>query len=320
MRMIESQGKSIDAAIFNGLSKLEISIDEVEIEVVQHETKGILGIGAKPAIVRLTEKEKDNINISEMMKPSARENGKKGREPRKPPAPKPPLERTPAVGELKQRAGETEAVLVPHNETKTQSHTVSHGAVGGAEIHKDGEPRPQERLKPRPQRNKPPAKPQRNYTKEAAADCPAARFLGELIRKMGIEADISACIEDEAIYLKIESRAMGMLIGHRGENLDAMQYLTSLYINRNRKEAGYCRVTVDIEGYRDKREETLTRLARKVAAQVKASGRPRALEPMNPYERRILHSTLQNSPFVATHSEGEEPNRRVVISPKKGAF
>lgn len=319
MRIIESQGKSIDAAIFNGLRQLEISIDEVEIEVVQQETKGILGIGAKPAIVRLKEKEKEDINISEMMKPSAREYGKKGREPRKPPAPKPSFDKNPAEEKVKQRAGET--VLISHAaQIKTQSDTVSDGAGSGDDTLNDKEPRPQERLKPRPQRSKPPAKPQRNYTKEAAADCPAAQFVDELIRKMGIEADISACIEDEAIYLKIDSRAMGMLIGHRGENLDAMQYLTSLYINRNRREAGYLRVTVDIEGYRDKREETLTRLARKVAAQVKASGRPRSLEPMNPYERRILHSTLQNSPFVTTHSEGEEPNRRVVVSPKKGAI
>ena len=112
------------------------------------------------------------------------------------------------------------------------------------------------------------------------------------------------------------STTMGMLIGHRGETLDAMQYLTSLAVNRNRKQDGYTRISIDTEGYREKREETLARLARKIANQVKATGRPRTLEPMNPYERRVLHATLQNNPYVATRSEGEEPNRRVVIFPK----
>ena len=110
---------------------------------------------------------------------------------------------------------------------------------------------------------------------------------------------------------------MGILIGRRGETLDALQYITSLVTNKNRRESGYRRVTVDTEGYRKKREATLTGLARKVASQVRSSGRAKALEPMNPYERRILHSALQNNPHVSTHSEGEEPNRRVVVTPKR---
>ena len=115
-----------------------------------------------------------------------------------------------------------------------------------------------------------------------------------------------------------DSDTMGVLIGHRGETLDAIQYLTGLVINRNRKVDGYTRVTINTEDYREKREETLIRLARRVAAQVKSTGRPRTLEAMNPYERRILHSALQNNPYVTTHSEGEEPNRRVVVAPKRG--
>ena len=133
---------------------------------------------------------------------------------------------------------------------------------------------------------------------------------------MGVEGQVLAYVEEEGIRLCVDTLTMGVLIGHRGETLDAMQYLTSLAVNRNRKEEGYTRVTLDTEGYREKREETLARLARKIAGQVKASGRPRELEPMNPYERRVLHASLQNNPYVVTHSEGEEPNRRVVISPK----
>ena len=130
---------------------------------------------------------------------------------------------------------------------------------------------------------------------------------------MNVEGTVLAKAEDEGIRLYIDKSTMGMLIGHRGETLDAMQYLTSLAVNRNRKQEGYTRVSIDTEGYREKREETLARLARKIAGQVKATGRSRTLEPMNPYERRVLHATLQNHPYVATRSEGEEPNRRVVI-------
>jgi len=155
-----------------------------------------------------------------------------------------------------------------------------------------------------------------DYTAEAAEGNAAAEFLKGLLAKMGVEAEVLANVTEEGIRLRIDSNSMGILIGHRGETLDAIQYLTSLSINRSRKETGYTRVTIDTEGYRDKREETLTRLARKIASQVKATGRARTLEPMNPYERRVLHATLQNHPYVTTYSEGEEPNRRVVIAPK----
>ena len=107
----------------------------------------------------------------------------------------------------------------------------------------------------------------------------------------------------------------GILIGHRGETLDALQYLTSLLVNKGGKD--YRRVTLDTEGYRAKREQTLINLANRMAAKVQRSGRRMVLEPMNPYERRILHATLQDNPHVTTHSEGEEPNRRVVIAPKR---
>lgn len=157
-----------------------------------------------------------------------------------------------------------------------------------------------------------------NYTEEAAEGEPAAQFVTELIEKMGIGGKVLAAREEDAIRLRIDSDTMGVLIGHRGETLDAIQYLTGLVINRNRKVDGYTRVTINTEDYREKREETLIRLARRVAAQVKSTGRPRTLEAMNPYERRILHSALQNNPYVTTHSEGEEPNRRVVVAPKRG--
>ena len=132
---------------------------------------------------------------------------------------------------------------------------------------------------------------------------------------MGVQARVFAANTDSGLRLRIDADSMGLLIGRRGETLDALQYLVSLHVNRTSSE--YQRITLDTEGYRSRREETLCRLARKTASQVRATGRAVAMEPMNPYERRILHSALQGFRGVTTHSEGEEPNRRVIITPDR---
>jgi len=108
---------------------------------------------------------------------------------------------------------------------------------------------------------------------------------------------------------------MGMLIGKRGATLDSLQYLVSLVVNKNSED--YVRVKVDTENYRERRKETLENLAKNIAYKVKRTKRPVSLEPMNPYERRIIHSALQNDKYVTTHSEGEDPFRRVIVSLKK---
>lgn len=150
-------------------------------------------------------------------------------------------------------------------------------------------------------------------------DTPALRaeeFLKNVTEKMGLEVSFDIRDEQEALMIEMKGDNQGILIGHRGETLDALQYLTSLQVNKGGKE--YRRVTLDTEGYRAKREQTLIALANRMANKVHKSGRRMMLEPMNPYERRILHATLQDHPYVTTHSEGEEPNRRVVIAPKRG--
>ena len=133
---------------------------------------------------------------------------------------------------------------------------------------------------------------------------------------MGLEVSFDITEDEDAMLINMQGDNQGILIGHRGETLDALQYLTSLQVNKGGKE--YRRVTLDTEGYRAKREQTLIALAGRMANKVHKSGRRMMLEPMNPYERRILHATLQDNPYVTTHSEGEEPNRRVVITPKRG--
>ena len=133
---------------------------------------------------------------------------------------------------------------------------------------------------------------------------------------MGVNGTVTAFENEEGIKLKIDSDTDGLLIGRRGETLDALQYIVSLYENKDRKENGYRRISIDTEGYRARREDTLKRLARRNALKVAKSGRSFAMEPMNPYERRVIHSALQSFRGVTTHSEGEEPNRRVIITPE----
>jgi spoIIIJ-associated protein len=142
----------------------------------------------------------------------------------------------------------------------------------------------------------------------------ARDFLEELFEKMELEAKLDITETDDLISINVSGPRMGMLIGHRGETLDAVQYLASLVVNRDAEK--YKRVAIDTENYRSKREETLVKLAKRLAHKVQKTKRKIVLEPMNPFERRVIHSTLQRNPYVVTHSEGEEPYRKVVITLK----
>lgn len=271
MRSMEFSGRSVDEAIFIGLNEMGVTIDEVEIETIQSESKGLFGLGSKMAVVRLTEREVPLV--MEMEQAYAKDKPAPRRDSRPPRGDKP--------------RGDYRPQGRPQGQDRHDRH--------------DREPVPEERF---------------DYSLELARETPAAKFLKELLEKMGIEGEVLAANTDNGLRLCIDADTMGLLIGRRGETLDALQYIVSLYINKGRKQEGYQRITLDTEGYRSRREETLRRLARKNASQVRATGRPIAIEPMNPYERRIMHSALQNFSGVTTHSEGEEPNRRVVITPR----
>lgn len=150
----------------------------------------------------------------------------------------------------------------------------------------------------------------RNYIEEVKM------FLSDLLKKMGFDVEIIASQQDDIIKIELKGKNMGILIGYRGETLDSIQYLVNLFINKEH-EGKRKKVVIDIENYRFKREETLRRLAVRLSHKVQKSKRVIKLEPMNPYERRIIHAALQNDKFVKTYSEGEEPNRRVVLDLKK---
>lgn len=144
----------------------------------------------------------------------------------------------------------------------------------------------------------------------------AKNFLRDVLNSMEIKAEIKVKEEDNVLKVNLVGPDMGIIIGYRGETLDSLQYLVSLVVNKD-QEAEYKRVVLDTENYRAKREETLRRLASKTAFKVRKTGKSFRLEPMNPYERRIIHSALQNDQYVETFSEGEEPYRRVVVNLKK---
>lgn len=145
----------------------------------------------------------------------------------------------------------------------------------------------------------------------------AREFLENIFKAMKLEVEIIIEKDEESNTLNIDLKGddMGVLIGKRGQTLDSLQYLTNLAVNR--RAENFVKVKIDTEDYRKRRRETLENLARNIAYKVKRTKRPVALEPMNPFERRVIHSTLQNDKFVTTHSEGEEPYRHVVVTLKR---
>ena len=142
-------------------------------------------------------------------------------------------------------------------------------------------------------------------------------FLESVFKAMGLTVTIQIEKEEDSNVVNVDLKGddMGVLIGKRGQTLDALQYLTNLAVNKNSEE--YVKVKIDTEDYRKRIRETLENLAKNIAYKVKRTKRPVSLEPMNPFERRVIHSTLQNDKFVTTHSEGEEPYRHVVVTLKK---
>ena len=153
---------------------------------------------------------------------------------------------------------------------------------------------------------------------EISAPEAAKEFLGNVFRTMNVSAEIEIDYNEEEknMYVNVQGEDMGVLIGKRGQTLDSLQYLVSLVVNKGNE--GYIKVKLDTENYRERRKDTLENLARNIASKVRKTGRSVSLEPMNPYERRIIHSALQNDKYVETHSEGEEPYRKVVVTLKKG--
>ncbi len=326
-RSIEASGKTVKDAIQSGLNELGCTLDEVETSVIDMGSPGIFGMFGKPAKVRLTMKEEDHSFDIEMPVFSLDQptpGGAKKREKKRKDAP---------------RAESEEPKSEPRSERKPDKPEKAEAPERAAEAEKpekSDEPKPEKRSRNRrrgrEKREEAPAEPRPEPVTVAAPAEPAepfvetpetelsdtaksARdFLSGLTQRMNVPAEIAVSDGAENLRMVLSGENMSILIGRRGETLDALQYLTSLHVNRDRED--YLRVTLDTENYRAKREEALRKLAVRMANRAKKSGRRVALEPMNPNERRILHSALQNDPEVTTHSEGEEPYRRVIITLK----
>ena len=314
MRSIEASGKTVKDAIRNGLAELGCDSDDVDIQVVEMGSPGLFGMFGKPAKVRLTVKADDPTLEIEMpvLSLDAGNTRKPKQDKRKveKPAPKveKPIEKAAPTEEA--AAEDEEAPRKSRNRRRRRGGTKG---VEGVEPVENGADEAQAAPAPAPIIEHEPFLPtpveaQSEEAKRASA------FLSGLTERMGVPVAIALQESPEQLRMQMTGEGMSLLIGRRGETLDALQYLTSLNINRGREE--YLRVSIDTENYRAKREEALRKLAIRMAGRAKKSGRRVALEPMNPYERRILHSALQDDPDVTTHSEGEEPYRRVIITLK----
>ena len=316
MKQYEFSARTQDEAVELGLQELGVSIADVEVQVLEEGSKGLFGLfGSRPVKIRMTVKDTEEDPLASLLedkKPEKKAEKKaektekkaekaeqKAEKKAEPKAEKKSEEKKPAKAEKKpEKKAEPAAAVPAEKPTKAEKPAKAE--------------KPEIRPMEKPEVTMIPAE-------ELAADSPAGiahAFLMELTKLMGVDVTIDMGTDAEgSVYGYINGDTLGVLIGRRGETLDAVQYLTCLKVNRGRE--GYVRVTLDTENYRAKREDTLIRLANRMANRALRTGRKVSLEPMNPYERRIIHFALQQTDGVTTHSEGEEPNRHVVITNKK---
>jgi spoIIIJ-associated protein len=319
LRSIEASGKTVKDAIRNGLAELGCDSDDVDIQVIEMGSPGLFGMFGKPAKVRLTVKADDPALEIEMPVLSLDAGGgrKTKQEKRKVEKPAPKAERPAPKAEkpVEKAAPVEEAASEEEAPKKSRNRRRRHGGPKNAEVAEGvgnaAEEQAAAASAPIIEHEPFVPTPVEEQSEEARR---ASTFLSSLTERMGVPVEIALQESPEQLRMQMSGEGMSLLIGRRGETLDALQYLTSLNINRGREE--YLRVSIDTENYRAKREEALRKLAIRMAGRAKKSGRRVALEPMNPYERRILHSALQDDPDVTTHSEGEEPYRRVIITLK----
>lgn len=286
---IRVSAKTLDDAITEALIQLGVTSDKLEYEVIEKGSAGFLGIGMKQAVIEAWRKEEKEPqpDIREIIKEEMSFKPEEDTEKKETVQPKKDKkEKTPAAEKKSKPAKEK-----PVKEKAEKEETAENTPASVKEK--------QELAKVEDQ------------TIKAVEE-----FVQDTLKAMNMDVEITSSIdEDGALCVDMKGEHMGILIGKRGQTLDALQYLANRVANKH--QDGYVRVKLDTENYRARREETLKHLAKNIAHKVKRNRRPVALEPMNPYERRIIHSALQSDPYVTTHSEGEEPYRKVVVTLKK---
>ena len=274
---ISKGAQNLDDAITEALVQLEVTSDRLDYEVIEKGSDGFLGFGRKQAVIKARRKEEPVVEVKAEKK-----------------------EEKPVKVEKAAKVEKTE-----HAEKKESVKTETKN-----EFKKEH--------KKEKDFKKAPKKEVREETELAKVE-PATieaceKFVEDVLNAMNMEeVKVTSTVDEEgALSITMEGKNMGILIGKRGQTLDSLQYLTNRVANK--MQDGYVRVKLDTEDYRRRRKETLENLAKNIASKVKRTRRTVALEPMNPYERRIIHSALQSDPAVSTHSEGEEPYRKVVVT------
>ena len=282
---ITVSAKTLDDAITEALVQLGVTSDRLEYDVIEKGSAGFLGIGMKQAVIRAWRKEEpqeetvDEIAeefIQEAVPSDITLDIKEEKEPRKPKK----ENREPKKAPQKQVRKETKKEYRKENKSEEKPEIKRETELARVED-------------------------------ATVAEC--ENFLRSVLHAMHMEVELHSEVDEEgALAIEMKGDNMGILIGKRGQTLDSLQYLTNRVANK--MQAGYVRVKLDTEDYRRRRKETLENLAKNIAHKVKRTRKPITLEPMNPYERRIIHSALQGDKNVTTHSEGEEPYRRVVVT------
>ncbi len=278
---IRVSAKTLDDAITEALVQLGVTSDRLEYNVIEKGSSGFLGIGMKQAVIEAWKKEEKK---EESVKAPVKEDISQTTE-------------EPAKKEERKK----EEVIKETAKSKKENQ-----AISSKEIKAERE-----------EKEKAPVKEQPELAKVEEQTIHAVeQFVNDTLKAMDMEVEVTSSVdEDGALCIDMKGDHMGILIGKRGQTLDSLQYLANRVANKH--QAGYVRVKLDTEDYRARREETLRHLAKNIAHKVKRNRRPVVLEPMNPYERRIIHSALQSDPYVTTHSEGEDPYRKVVVTLKR---
>ena len=310
---IQFSAKTKSEAITKACIELGVSSDQLDIQVISEGSNGFFGIGSKPAVIKVRKvepvSEEEMKEIVETVKLDSIKEEKTFKE---------------EISAMEERKPEPVKAAAPKKEAREPK----------ASLPKQEKARQPKPAKERPAREKQPREPKQAAEKPVKAGKPieiitdpaeikeveerARVFLHDVFASMNLgEVEITSEYNttDGSLEVDFEGQDMGILIGKRGQTLDSLQYLTSLVVNKGK--SNYIRVKLDTEDYRKRRKETLENLARGIAYKVKKTRKTVVLEPMNPYERRIIHSALQGNKFVETVSEGEEPYRHVVVKLKR---
>lgn len=279
MEYITVSAKTLDDAITEALIQLGVTSDQLDYEVIEKGSAGFLGIGMKQAVIKARRKvvEEPEAEIVEEAKPEPAVIKKE--------EPKPVKKEFTKKETIKKETVKKE----PAKKTFIKEEAVKEAA--------------------------PSVKKEADLAKVESQTIEACeKFIYDVLKAMDMtDVKVTSVVDEEGVLsIDMEGSNMGILIGKRGQTLDSLQYLTNRVANK--MQEGYVRVKLDTEDYRRRRKETLENLAKNIASKVKRTRRTVSLEPMNPYERRIIHSALQGDPAVSTHSEGEEPYRRVVVT------